>query len=734
MKLSNQDLLAIIRSHRDDSLGAEDGDLSNQRAEAMNHYHGRPYGNEVAGRSQIVSRDLAEAVDWALPAVVRAFVQTGNIAEFAPIGPEDEQLAQQETDYVNHVIMRDNAGFMVIHDLAKDAMLLKNCYVKHYWEDKEETTEESYTGLTMEQIVKMVQDLEAYGAKVEIKEQDSRFIAVPGMPQEMNQAQQIMAGPAQIELFDIKLAVTKKCGKVVVEAVPPEEVRVSKRCRGSLQTSPFVEHVTRKTRSELVEMGMSKDFVYSLPSFNERDNNTQQYARDSVDDESDSVGSSFNDRSMDEIEFCESYVLVDADGDGIAERRKIVTVADRIPEGDDWNEVIAAVPMSGGVIKRVPHRHVGESLDDELADLQEIQTALKRQLNDNVYLTNNSEKVVNERVNLRDFMTSTPGGIKRVRGDGPVGDAVMPLVAAPIIDKLLPVIDYWDKKKETRSGIRPGSDMDPDMLKEVTKGAFMEHLNRASQKIEMITRLFAETVVKEMVMQVHGLLIRHQDQQKMVQLRGKWVPVNPQEWKQRTDLTVKVGLGTGNEEEKRQKLMMMFQMQQQVLQAVSAPPPVYAKVYEMFSELAKTMGFDMPEKFAIAPGSPEHQQVQQAQSQQPNPEMMKVQVQQQIEQARLQGQQQMEQARMQMQQQTDQMRQEWEARQQQAKLQMEMELARAKADLEIQLQREKAQLQAQVQIEIARINAASRIDAAQLTAQTTLTPEQESASDGAVQD
>jgi hypothetical protein len=102
---------------------------------------------------------------------------------------------------------------------------------------------------------------------------------------------------------------------------------------------------------------------------------------------------------MDEIEFCEAYIRVDYDGDGVAELRKVVTVADKIPPGEDWNEQISSVAMTGFVMKRVPHRHVGESLDDEIADIQEIKTALERQLLDNVYLTNNQRTAANERVN-----------------------------------------------------------------------------------------------------------------------------------------------------------------------------------------------------------------------------------------------------------------------------------------------------------------------------------------------
>ena len=137
MKLSNGDLVAIIQSHRENSLGRDTGDLGNARAAALDHYHGRPYGNEVEGRSQVVSKDLMEAVDWAMPAIVRAFVQSGRLGEFTPVGPEDEQLAQQESDYVHQVMMKDNPGFMILHDAIKDTLLLKNGYVKHFWEEEE---------------------------------------------------------------------------------------------------------------------------------------------------------------------------------------------------------------------------------------------------------------------------------------------------------------------------------------------------------------------------------------------------------------------------------------------------------------------------------------------------------------------------------------------------------------------------------------------------------------------
>ena len=605
-KLTDTELLAIITAHRRDSLGVEDGELSNDRATALDHYHGRPYGNEQEGRSQIVSRDLSEAVDWAMPAIMRVFTQSGSLGEFDPVGPEDEEAAQQESDYVNQVIMKDNPGFLLLHDAVKDTLLLKNGYVKHSWDVTTKITEDEYSGLSMDEIAQMVTKLEQSGAEVEVKGATSTTTMVDGP-----------TGQVPMEQWHIRLKITRKKGKVCIEAVPAEEVRVSKRCRGTLQDSPFTEHVTRKTRSDLREMGMPAEFVDSLAAHNERENSAQAVARDTTSDESDFNGSAIADRSMDEIEYCEAYLKVDWDGDGIAELRKVVTVSEKLPPGEDWNEPISAVPMTAFMAKRMPHRHVGESLDDELADLQEIKTVLLRQLLDNIYLTNNNQWLVNERVNLADFMQSLPGGVKRVSGTEAVLGCAEPIMATPIINQILPVVDYMDNIKEGRTGIsRASTGLDPDTLKQSTKGAFLENLNRASQKVEMITRMLAETGVKELVLQVHALLIKHQDKQRVVQMRGKWVPVNPQEWQERTDMTARVGLGTGNEEEKRQKLLLVSQLQDKLAAAGLVGPK---QAYAMFAELAATMGFDMPEKFAMSPDSSEYQQMMQQRQNQPPP-------------------------------------------------------------------------------------------------------------------
>lgn len=586
--MDDRELVALITAQRRESLGVDDGELSNERAEAYDRYHGRPYGNEVKGRSSVVSKDLAEAVDWCMPAIMKVFTKSGSVVEFMPVGEEDEELAKQETDYTNHEVMQKNPGWLVLFDAIKDALILKNGYVKHYWAVEEEIREESYTGLTWEAFQLLENNLSIGNKEVEIIGQEVVLDEATG-----------------IELIDVELKIKEKKGRLVVEAVPAEEIRVSNRCKGSLQDSPFTEHVTKKYRSDLIEMGMDAEFVNSLAAYtDDSDTDTESNARDSVSDESEYETTSYTDRSMDEIEYCEAYLRVDYDGDGIAELRKVVTVANQLPEGDEWNEVIESVSLTSFQAKRIPHRHVGESLNDDLEDIAEIKTTLTRQLLDNIYRTNDNQWVVNERVNIEDFLQSLPGGIKRVEGMEPVNGSVMPVQTTPIINHLLPAIGYIDDVKESRTGVsRASTGLNPDILQNTTKGAYIENLNRASQKVEMMIRLLAETGVKELIRECHNILVRHQDFKSVVKLRGKYVPIDPTSWRERKDLIVKVGIGSGTEEEKRQKMMIISELQDKLLpQGLIGPEQSKA----MFDEISDSLGLVNPDKYAMAPGSDSH--------------------------------------------------------------------------------------------------------------------------------
>jgi len=579
---SDEEIIAICESFEKNSLGGLAGELAEDRAEALDRYFGRPYGNEVEGRSQVVSKDLADTVNWIMPSLMRVFMASDDFVRFDPVGPEDEDAAEQESDYVNYVMMKENPGFTILYDWFKDALILKNGYVKRYWCDEEEVTHETYTWLSEEELVYLFQEIQSTGDEFEVVEQDQNDIE--GIP-----------------VFDVKIKRTKKYGKVEIEPIPPEELLISNQCRGDLQESPFVQHTTFPMRSELIEMGLDPEFVASLPSYHEDYGEIQSLSRDTLSDEYEY--SNNPDDSTQQIEFKENYVRIDLDGDGIAELRYIVIVGGQIPEGDEWNCEIDEIPISYLTPNRLPHRHIGLGLNDEIEDLSKIKTTLLRAGLDNTYQVVNSEYMVNERVFLEDFTVTRPNGIKRIKGKEPIGDAAVQLQKAPIVQHVLPVLDYIDTLSESRTGVGKNVvGLDPDTLASTTAGAARQALQQANAKIEMIARLFAETGVKDLALAIHALLIKHQDKQKVVKLRNKWVPVNPQEWKTRTDMTVNVGLGTGSQDEIRANLMMIADAQERAA-AVGIVTP--RNVYNLAEKLTDVLGWKEDNFFFTDPDNPQ---------------------------------------------------------------------------------------------------------------------------------
>ena len=88
-KLSKSKLLALISQEITNSLGFYSSDLAKQREDALKYYLGEPLGNEVEGRSSVVSQDLLEVVESMLPSLMRMFTQSDKMVNFEPQNAED---------------------------------------------------------------------------------------------------------------------------------------------------------------------------------------------------------------------------------------------------------------------------------------------------------------------------------------------------------------------------------------------------------------------------------------------------------------------------------------------------------------------------------------------------------------------------------------------------------------------------------------------------------------------
>jgi hypothetical protein len=146
-KMSTSDLKAMLSAEKSDALAAiSAAELAEERADAMDYYLGHMQKDMPAqeGRSHAVSTDVADTIEGLMPNLMDVFAGSDEVVRFEPVGPEDELAAAQETDYVNHVFMQQNPGFMILYSFVKDALLSKVGIVKVWWEEREEEQRETY--------------------------------------------------------------------------------------------------------------------------------------------------------------------------------------------------------------------------------------------------------------------------------------------------------------------------------------------------------------------------------------------------------------------------------------------------------------------------------------------------------------------------------------------------------------------------------------------------------------
>ena len=678
--MSQISLKAAIQAAIDDSIGYVETETVDARKTALQYYLRQPLGNEVEGKSQVVTGEVAEAIDGALPALMRIFTGSDEIVVADPTGPGDEAGAKQATDYLNYIFLKDNPGVMILRDWFFDALLQKNGIVKAYWEDKEDVNKERYQGLTDDELAMMLQDKD-----IEVVEQETT--SFPAVDPVM--AETIMAAGGEVPTYNLNDVVVqrrKKSGKVTVVNVPPEEFLISKSgaaIRGP-RAAPFVAHRRQITRSDLIAMGFEKEQVESLPSGDALAYTPERVVRYSRGEQPyDTQSEEF---ALQEVEVFECYILHDSNEDGIAELRQVFYAGNEILSDEECDYVpfysICPIP--------IPHKFFGNSLADRTVDLQLIKTTVTRQMLDNLYLTNDARTwAVEGQVNLDDLLTSTAGGVIRVKSPTALGQ----LAVQNMSSQSFPMLQYLDSVQAKRTGVTEMSQgLDPNILQNVTAAAVASMQQAGAGKIELIARLFAEGGVKELFEGILHLVTKYQNKERIIRLRGQFVTVDPRTWANKYDLTINVGLGNGNRDQQMAMLQMVLAKQEQMLGQFGPANPLvsmgqYRSTLGRFVEAA---GFKDSAEF-FKPITPE---IDQALSN-PPPQQPQMPPEVQALMARTQA----------------------DIQAQQARFQAEMQLAREKAALELQLMREKEMAKMQLEQEKFRAQMALKQEEFQAEAQ-----------------
>ncbi len=687
---SPEDRLEIlVQRQAEQAINWRDEDLDHMQAKATDYYMGRPFGNEAEGRSRVVSTDVRDTIQAILPSLLRIFFGSEKTVEFEPRMPEDVPVAEQLTDMADIVIRNDNDGFLQIYGAMKDAMIRKLGIIKVYWEDEEKVEGYEYTGLT-EQALTALQGEE--GVEVEIHE--TYPVAAPGTPEGI------------MTLYDASVLRRHNDGRLRFVTVPPEEFIFSPEARDR-ETADMMGHVRHVPASDLIAMGIDKDLVeehkgkvrylnsgYALDTARRFDLDQREANHDEVDDE------------REDVWFGEIYTYADMseEQDGTADLIKATVIGDN-HELVDW-EHCDERPFALFTCDPEPHTLIGLCTADYVMDVQLVKSSIMRGMLDSLTLALNPRTVVEEgEVNMGDVMNHEVGGVIRTTKDV---NAVIREFAHRFDQSggaAFPMLQYMDEQKENRTGIsKAAAGLDADALQSATKAAVAATLSGAQQHIEMLARVFAETGMKQLYSLILKMLVKHQDQTRMVRLRNEWVEMDPAAWHADMDVRVNLALGAGSSEEKLQLMQLVLQNQEAQLQQGS-PLVSYAEYRSTLGRMIEMAGWPNSDEFYKPWSEQEQAQYDQQKAQEPpqDPALMLAQAQIQIEQERLA---------------LD--RQEMMMKDEREKLKMRMDFAldQAKAEAQYQTQINDAEIQADLQAGKAIIDAAQREAVARQAAQS----------------
>lgn len=637
-KITEDGLKALIEQEAQNAYGYRDGRLEEMRRRNEYYFLAEPKEDlappEIEGRSSVVDTTVRNTVLGMEGPLIKTFYGSDNVFEFEERRPDDAPKAKLISSYVNYIFRNKNPGYTITATWIRDALLNKMGFLKVWWDESDVESREDYRGQTDVQLAILMeddeveiidqksypdQDAEEQKQKaLQQMEQQLQQIAQaaqqaaqqpqqpqqpgqpPQPPQAVVQLQQAMQQYEQFKaqsvprLYDVSMKRVKKGGQICIENVPPEELLVSKNAK-SIGTAPFVAHRVRRTLSDLKssgypipEGGLSDDTVGATlnPERVEREqyNNYDSYLTD--------INQS-SDESMRMYWIMEAYLQVDFDGDGIAEWRKVVKCGSHILENVECDGppfiALGSIPLS--------HQFFGLCPADLAIESQKIKTSLKRAQLDNMYVQVNGRNYAMEgQVNLDDLLSSRPGGIVRVKSPTAVGPIQQGLSD---IGGSMQLMEFFEAEVEESTGWTRQSQGGNGMQLQQTATQSNIITNRADSRVETISRYMAETGFKDLGLMILKLVTKYQNKTEMIKVAGgEWVNVDPREWTNQFDLTINVGLGTGNKDQLISHLMALSQKQGEGLAIGTATPE---NVYALDKKITEALGFKNADMFFSDP-------------------------------------------------------------------------------------------------------------------------------------
>jgi hypothetical protein len=523
--LDDDQIVSIVDTNLRRSIGYYDSEISKERRKVMQYYSAALPRPAHDGNSKYVSQDVYDAVESMKAALLETFSTGNKTMRFAPQNMDDVQTAEVCTEYTDYVLHRQNNLFEVMQTVIHDGLIARAGICKVFWEQRTESSLEPVDSLSEEELDALLAE---EGVEIEELEQD------------------------ELGMFTGELRIARDTSQVCIEAVAPEEFLIEPQAK-SLDKVGFCAHRTKKTISELIAMGYDEDIVADIADNEDTDfdGDPELLARfDDIGYDMAPGGKGYQ-RQTRQVTVVEAYIELDVEGTGTVDLYRVVKASNVLLE----KEIVPRRPFVAFVPLPVPHAFHGNNFGEKLLGIQNARTVLTRSILDHAMVTNNPRYTVVKGglTNPRELIDNRVGGIVNVTRP----DAINPMPQASLNPYIFQTIQMLDEDKEDTSGVsRLSQGLNKDAISHQNSAAMVEQLATMSQQRQkIIARNFANNFLKPLFSIVYQLVVENESEEKIVELAGRHVKVNPAKWADKRDVQVEFNLGYGDQETMVQKYL-----------------------------------------------------------------------------------------------------------------------------------------------------------------------------------
>lgn len=582
-KLSDEQIVALVDDNVRKSIGYYDSEISRERRKVVDHYNAALPRPAHDGNSKYVSMDVYDAVESMKAALLETFSTGYKTVRFSPQNSDDVPMAAVATSYVDYVANRQNNLFEVMQTVIHDGLIARAGLAKVFYEE----SSDSYLQ-TIEDVLPDDFDMMLAEDNVEIEEVEEDALGN----------------------YSGTLRIYRDTSKVCVDAVAPNEFLIEPQAK-DLDSITFCAQRYKKTLSELREMGYDEKLLEDIGEHDDVDLETDP----EVISRHENIGSDrgFNVKGYQDqvrqVTVYEAYIMLDKMGSGVAELYKVIKAGNSLLECERCmrRPFVAFVPLP------IAHAFYGSNFGAKVIPIQNARTVLTRSILDHAMITNNPRYVVTKGglSNPRELIDNRVGGIVNVTRP----DAISPMPQAALNPFIFQTIQMLDEDKEDTTGVsRLSQGLNKDAISKQNSAAMVEQLATMSQQRQkIIARNFANNFLKPLYQMIYQLVVENEDEQKIVELAGNFVPVNPGAWADKRDVQVDLHLGYGEQEQEAQKYLAIHGLMSQdpVLSQMYTPE----NAFNLMSTVLENNGIKNVSDFLSPPQQPQPDPAQEMQMQ-----------------------------------------------------------------------------------------------------------------------